>query len=254
MNIKDVQELLEAKVQEFNSVNFIQSDPIQIPRLFEKQQDIEISGLIIALIAWGNRTTIIRNGEKLVHLMGHQPYEFVMNYSSKDLENVDFVHRTFNKFDLDFILRALQDIYRENESLESVFKQHIEIPGIKGRIVSFRNRMLQVAHEQRTEKHLSNPVKKSAAKRINMYLRWMVREDNQGVDFGLWKHISPSDLYLPLDVHTGNIARKLNLLKRKQNDWPALEELMINLRKMDPNDPVKYDFALFGLGAFDGFK
>lgn len=253
MNINEIKDLLEAKVQEFNSVNFIQTDPIQIPHLFQKQQDIEIIGLIVALIAWGNRTMIIRNGEKLVDIMRNQPYEFVMNYDSKQLNYFDFVHRTFNKFDLDFILRALKDIYSKSDSLESAFIRKTQSTGIKERIVSFRNRMLAVEHEKRSEKHLSNPLKKSAAKRINMYLRWMVRQDNQGVDFGLWKNISPSELYLPLDVHTGNIARKLGLLKRKQNDWPALEELMTELRKMDPKDPVKYDFALFGLGAFDKF-
>lgn len=241
------------KVQEFNSKEFIQTDPIQIPRRFQKKQDIEIIGLLVALIAWGNRTMIIRNGDKLTKLMGDSPHEFVLNYNSKDLESIEFVHRTFNKFDLDFMLRALQNVYRTNDSLESVFTLQPHIPGIKGRIVSFRESLLNTEHEKRSEKHLSNPIKKSAAKRINMYLRWMVRNDNQGVDFGIWNTISPSELYLPLDVHTGNIARKLGLLKRKQNDWVALEELMKQLQKMDPKDPVKYDFALFGLGAFDKF-
>lgn len=241
------------KVQEFNSVDFIQTDPIQIPHRFQKNQDIEIIGLLVALIAWGNRTMIIRNGHKLTKIMGNSPHEFVMNYKPKDLENIDFVHRTFNKYDLDFMLRALQDIYYTNESLQSVFTLQPDIPGIKGRIVSFREALLLTSHKKRSEKHLSNPLKKSAAKRINMYLRWMVRKDKQGVDFGIWDAISPSELYLPLDVHTGNIARKLGLLKRKQNDWVALEELMQQLRTMDPEDPVKYDFALFGLGAFDKF-
>lgn len=241
------------KVQEFNSVDFIQTDPIQIPHRFQKKQDLEIIGLLVALIAWGNRTMIIRNGEKLTKIMGNEPHEFVMNYNSKDLRHIEFVHRTFNKYDLDFMLRALQNIYTSNESLESVFALQDDIPGIKGRIVSFRDAFLSTDHQKRSEKHLSNPLKKSAAKRINMYLRWMVRKDKQGVDFGIWNSISPSELYLPLDVHTGNIARKLGLLKRKQNDWVALEELMKQLKKMDPNDPVKYDFALFGLGAFDKF-
>jgi len=249
----EIKDLLEMKVQEFNSVDFIQTDPIQIPHRFQKNQDIEIIGLLVALIAWGNRTMIIRNGDKLTKMMGNAPHEFVMNYSTKDLKHIDFVHRTFNKFDLDFMLRALQNIYSTNESLESVFALQNDIPGIKGRIVSFRESFLSINHEKRSEKHLSNPLKKSAAKRINMYLRWMVRKDKQGVDFGIWDSISPSELYLPLDVHTGNIARKLGLLKRKQNDWIALEELMEQLKKMDPKDPVKYDFALFGLGAFDKF-
>ena len=241
------------KVQEFNSVEFIQTDPIQIPHRFQKKQDIEIISLLVALIAWGNRTMIIRNGDKLTQLMGDSPHEFVLNYNPKDIDNIEFVHRTFNKYDLDFMLRALQDVYSKNESLETAFAIHPDIQGVKGRIVSFRDALLSTPHEKRSEKHLSNPMKKSAAKRINMYLRWMVRSDKQGVDFGIWNRISPSELYLPLDVHTGNIARKLGLLKRKQNDWVALEELMKQLQKMDPKDPVKYDFALFGLGAFDKF-
>lgn len=241
------------KVQEFNSTAFIETDPIQIPHRFEKKQDIEIIGLLVALIAWGNRTMIIRNGDKLTKIMGNSPHEFVMNYASNDLEHIEFVHRTFNKYDLDFMLRALQNVYSSNDSLESTFALKEDVPGIKGRIVSFREKLLSTDHEKRSEKHLSNPLKKSAAKRINMYLRWMVRKDKQGVDFGIWDSISPSELYLPLDVHTGNIARKLGLLKRKQNDWVALEELMYQLKQMDPNDPVKYDFALFGLGAFDKF-
>jgi uncharacterized protein (TIGR02757 family) len=249
----EIKDLLELKVEEFNSVDFIRTDPIQIPHLFHKKQDIEIIGLLVALIAWGNRTMIIRNGEKLTQIMGETPHEFVLNYTQKDLKHIEFVHRTFNKFDLDFMIRALQDVYRSNDSLESVFQLREDIPGIKGRIVSFRETLLGTEHEKRIEKHLSNPLKKSAAKRINMFLRWMVRKDKQGVDFGIWDSISPSELYLPLDVHTGNIARKLKLLNRTQNDWVALEELMYQLRKMDPNDPVKYDYALFGLGAFDKF-
>ncbi|MEX1193122.1 MAG: TIGR02757 family protein [Brumimicrobium sp.] len=254
MNINDIKDLLEVKVEEFNAKSFIATDPIQIPHQFDKKEDIEISALLIALIAWGNRTIIIRNGEKLLKIMGHQPLEFVQNYQSKDLDKIHFVHRTFNKQDLDFMLRGLQSVYNQHNSLENVFNKHPEVEGVKGRIISFREAILNVEHEKRSEKHLSNPIKKSAAKRINMFLRWMVRNDQQGVDFGIWSDIKPSELYLPLDVHTGNVARKLGLLNRKQNDWPALEELMIQLRKMDPIDPVKYDYALFGLGAFDGFK
>ena len=163
------------------------------------------------------------------------------------------MHRTFNAVDLDFFFRALQNIYLNLGGLEAVFKAHEQYPGAMGRIVNFRDAMLATEHEKRSEKHLSNPAKKSAAKRINMYLRWMVRNDQQGVDFGIWNSIPSSELMLPLDVHTGNVARKLGLLKRKQNDWTALEELMTNLRKFDKVDPVKYDYALFGLGAFDKF-
>lgn len=256
MEFNQVKDLLEHKVIEFNSqdFDFISTDPIQIPHLFSKREDIEISALLIATIAWGNRTSIIKNGKKLVDIMGNDPHTFVLNYSSEQLENTDFVHRTFNKVDLDFFFRALQNIYQNLGGLENVFRVNKEHPGIKGRIINFRNVMLATVHEKRSEKHLSNPEKNSSAKRLNMFLRWMVRKDNQGVDFGIWHKIPCAELYLPLDVHTGNVARKLGLLTRKQNDWKALEELMGMLQKMDKNDPVKYDFALFGLGAFEGMK
>lgn len=253
MTFNEIKELLDLKADQFNSQDFIASDPIQIPHQFTKKEDVEIIGLLVALIAWGNRKMIIANGEKLMKIMGGEPHDFVMNYNPAYLKEISFVHRTFNTTDLDFMLRALNSVYRNYGSIEATFKEQPNYPGIKGRIVSFREIMLTVPHEYRSEKHLSNPIKKSAAKRINMYLRWMCRKDEKGVDFGIWDSISPSELYLPLDVHTGNVARKLNLLKRTNNDWLALEIIMEKLRKMDPNDPVKYDFALFGLGAFDGF-
>lgn len=256
MKIKEVKALLDQKVIEFNSqeFDFINTDPIQIPHKFSKKEDIEIAALLIATIAWGNRTSIINNGEKLLKIMGNNPHTFILNYSSEQLVDVHFVHRTFNTIDLDFFFRALQNIYLNLDGLESVFKRHPEHNGVKGRIVSFREAMLSTTHEKRSEKHISNPAKNSSAKRLNMFLRWMVRKDKQGVDFGIWNSIPTAELYLPLDVHTGNVARKLGLLSRKQNDWKALEELMQPLQKMDAEDPVKYDFALFGLGAFDGFK
>jgi len=253
VRFSEIKELLDLKVAQFNSTDFIATDPIQIPHQFSKKEDIEIIGLLIALIAWGNRKMIISNGNKLVDIMGGEPHNFVMDYDSKYLNEITFVHRTFNTTDLDFMLRGLKQVYTDNQSLESTFSPHRDYPGIQGRIVNFRESLLKVPHEQRSEKHLSNPLKKSAAKRINMYLRWMCRKDENGVDFGIWNSIPTSELYLPLDVHTGNVARKLNLLKRSQNDWLALELLMKQLQRMDANDPVKYDFALFGLGAFDGF-
>lgn len=253
MNFTEIKELLDHKADQFNTHEFIATDPIQIPHQFTKKQDIEIIGLLIATIAWGNRTMIIRNGEKLVNIMGGAPYQFIKEYRPNTLSEKAFIHRTFNTIDLDFFFSALQDIYKNHDSLSEVFNTAPNIPGIKGRIVNFRSTFLQTPHEKRSEKHLSNPLNKSAAKRINMFLRWMVRKDEKGVDFGIWDNINTNELYLPLDVHTGNVARKLNLLKRKQNDWAALEELMIKLRKMDASDPVKYDFALFGLGAFDKF-
>lgn len=253
LKFSEVKELLDVKVEQFNSTDFIQTDPIQLPHRFAKKQDIEIIGFLVATIAWGNRTMIIKNGERLIDIMGNEPHQFILNYSPSFISNSDFVHRTFNKVDLDFFFSALNKIYSNNEGLENCFSINEECPGVKGRIINFRSKLLEVPHEKRSEKHLSNPANKSAAKRLNMFLRWMVRKDEKGVDFGIWNNIDPSELYLPLDVHTGNIARKLKLLKRKQNDWVALEELMQKLRKMDSDDPVKYDFALFGLGAFDKF-
>lgn len=250
---EEIKELLEVKVQSFNRKEFITSDPIQLPHQFTDKRDQEIIGLLIATIAWGNRKMIIDNGFRLIELMNEQPYLYVMNYESSQLRNCNFVHRTFNVTDLDFFMRGLQSIYKKNGTLEAAFATHPKMNGVGGRIVSFREKMFATTHEPRSEKHISNPLRNSAAKRINMFLRWMVRRDKQGVDFGIWKSISPSELMLPLDVHTGRVARKLNLLNRKQDDWKALEELMVKLRLFDPEDPVKYDFALFGLGVFDDF-
>ncbi len=250
---REVKALLDAKAEEFNHQDFIATDPIQVVHQFQNPRDIEIIGLLIATIAWGNRKSIITNGNRLVEIMEHSPYSFVKNYKNGAVLNSGFVHRTFNADDLDFFFRSLNNFYKKHNSLEKIFSPNTEFVGAKGRIVNFRSTMLEVEHQTRSEKHLSNPLKNSAAKRINMFLRWMVRQDKQGVDFGIWKSISPSELMLPLDVHTGNVARKLGLLTRKQNDWKALEELMTHLRAFDNEDPVKYDFALFGLGAFDGF-
>jgi uncharacterized protein (TIGR02757 family) len=247
MTREELKEYLDFKTQQYNSAAFVATDPIQIPHRFTKKEDIEIIGFLVATIAWGQRPTIIKNGERLLDIMDHSPYEFIQNYTTQDLT---FVHRTFNAVDLDFFFRALKNIYTDG-GLEMAFSKHSEIAGIKGRIVHFREKFLQTPHEKRSEKHISNPAKNSAAKRINMFLRWMVREDLQGVDFGIWKSISPSELYLPLDVHTSNNARALGLITRTQDDWKALDELMQNLREFDPNDPVKYDFALFGIGAFE---
>lgn len=247
MTDSELKEFLDFKVEQYNNRNFIETDPIQIVHQFDKKEDIEIIGFLIATIAWGNRTSIIKNGERLVQLMQQRPHEFILEYKQTDLS---FVHRTFNGLDLDFFFRSLKNIY-ENEGLEKSFKIDPNYPGMQGRILSFRNRFLETDHLVRSEKHLSNPAKNSAAKRINMFLRWMVRKDANNVDFGIWNEILPSELYLPLDVHTSNNARSLGLLKRKQNDWKALEELMLKLRQFDSVDPVKYDFALFGLGAFE---
>lgn len=249
MNNLELKEFLDYKAEQYENKLFIDSDPIQIPHRFTAKEDIEISAFLIATIAWGNRKMIIKNSEKLMEIMEHAPYDFIQNYSKKDL---NFIHRTFNSEDLDFYLKSLQNIYK-NGNLELAFKEQENIEGIKGRIVHFREQFLSIEHQTRSEKHLSNPLKNSACKRINMFLRWMVRSDEKGVDFGIWKSVNPSELYLPLDVHTSKNARKLGLLTRKQDDWKALEELMNQLKAFDPHDPVKYDFALFGLGAFEQF-
>jgi uncharacterized protein (TIGR02757 family) len=247
MNKKELKEFLDFKSSEFNNTNFIADDPISIPHLFTRKEDIESLGFIMATISWGKRNSIIKNGHKLIDIMGHEPFQFIMNASSSDLKDLDFVHRTFNASDLSFFIHALRSIYEnEPDGLQGAFSKG---ETMAERIAGFRNVFLQTPHEQRSEKHLSNPLKGSASKRINMYLRWMVRNDKKGVDFGIWDNIKPAELYIPLDVHTGNVARKLGLITRKANDWKALEELMETLRKFDPIDPCKYDYALFGLGV-----
>lgn len=252
MNFSELKDFLEIKAKQYNSPEFIQSDPIQLPHRFSKKEDIEIVAFLVSTIAWGNRTSIIKSGERLLDIMQQSPFEFIQHYSSELAKDIRFVHRTFNVFDLDFFFRSLQAIYL-NGGLEKAFGEHKKLLGSQGRISHFRDVFLDVEHESRSEKHISNPLKNSAAKRLNMFLRWMVRNDGNGVDFGIWNSISPSELAVPLDVHTANIARKLGLITRKQNDGKALDEMMNHLRTFDPNDPSKYDFALFGLGVFEGF-
>ncbi|MDP5098641.1 MAG: TIGR02757 family protein [Crocinitomicaceae bacterium] len=248
MNKAELQEYLDFKSKQYNTRDFIDSDPIKLPHRFTRKEDIEIVAFLVSTIAWGNRTMIIRSGERILNIMGNDPYNFVVNYEST--EHLDFVHRTFNGIDLDFFFRSLKNIYATG-GLEKAFSNHSQIDGVKGRIVNFRDQFLATEHEKRSEKHISNPIKNSACKRINMFLRWMVREDKNGVDFGIWKSISTSELHIPLDVHTSRNARELGLIDRKQDDWKALEELMINLQEFDSKDPSKYDFALFGIGAFE---
>lgn len=252
MTFEELKEFLDFKAEQYENPKFLESDPIQLPHRFSKKEDIEIVGFLVSTIAWGNRKGIIKSGERLIEIMEQQPLQFIQNYESKSIKNSTFVHRTFNRDDLDFFFRSLKNIYL-NGDLESVFSSSSEIPGIIGRISNFRNVFLETDHLDRSKKHLSDPLKNSAAKRLNMFLRWMVRNPRKGVDFGIWTSISPSELYVPLDVHTSNNARRLGLLTRKQDDWKALTELMAVLQKMDPSDPVKYDFALFGLGAFEKF-
>jgi uncharacterized protein (TIGR02757 family) len=252
MNFHELKSFLDFKADQYESLDFIEHDPIQIPHQFTRKEDIEISGLLLATIAWGNRKSIIESGRKLMQMMENSPFEYIKNYKKGALSDSNFVHRTFNAEDLDFFMRSIQNAYK-NGGLEAYFSEHAAIDGVKGRLVNFRKKFFDIEHPQRSSKHVSNPLQNSACKRLNMYLRWMTRDAKKGVDFGIWKNVNKSDLYLPLDVHTGNISRLLSILKRKQNDWTALEEVMVTLKKMDDTDPVKYDFALFGIGAFEKF-
>ena len=251
---KDLKEFLDVKADLYNRKNFIQSDPILIPHQYVEKEDIEIAGFLSATIAWGNRTMIIRNSNRMMEIMDNSPYDFVMNHSKKELKAITkFVHRTFNSTDFKYFITSLRNIYQRHNGLEFILKPSDGEINYQHSIANFKNIFFELSHEIRTEKHVSNPLKNSAAKRINMFLRWMVRADNKGVDFGLWKTHTPSFLSCPLDVHSGNVARKLGILTRKQNDWKAVIELDSKLRQFDNNDPIKYDFALFGLGVFEKF-
>lgn len=251
----ELKEFLDEKAFQYNSSKFIASDPIQIPHRFSVKEDIEIIAFLVATIAWGNRKSIIKSGNKITELLGNAPYDFIRNHTEKDLMPLEqFVHRTFNGTDLKFFISSLKNIYHNHNGLESVFKNHETEKSLQPAIHAFKKVFFNIPHPERTLKHVSDPMKNSAAKRINMFLRWMVRQDNAGVDFGIWKSLSPALLSCPLDVHSGNVARKLGLLSRKQNDAKALEELDVTLRILDPIDPTKYDFALFGLGVFENFK
>ncbi|MFD1095773.1 TIGR02757 family protein [Salegentibacter chungangensis] len=254
MKKSELKSFLDFKAKQYNAPEFIDSDPVQIPHLFSQKEDIEISGFLTATIAWGNRKSILKNSNRLMEMMGNSPYDFVMNHKKEDLDNLEgFVHRTFNDTDLKYFIRSLQNIYRNHGDIESIFKEYALPDSLQPAIHEFKKIFFELPHPSRTRKHVSDPLKNSAAKRINMYLRWMVRKDNSGVDFGIWESIDPSQLSCPLDVHSGNVARKLKLLKRKANDAKALAELDHSLRKLDRTDPVKYDFALFGLGVFEKY-
>lgn len=251
-----LKEFLEEKVHQFNTTSFIADDPISIPHLFHLNEDREIAGFLTALIAWGQRKVILKNAHELIRRMDQQPYHFILHHSAKERKSFnDFVHRTFNGIDAMYLLKALQSLYTSQSSLEAVFSKGIQQKNdLSLAIHQARMEILSFSAPGRTGKHLADPLRNSSAKRICMYLRWMVRNDKTGVDFGIWKKIKPKDLYCPLDIHSGRVARTLGLLTREQDDWKAVNELTINLRKLDKNDPVKYDFALFGLGVNEGFK
>ena len=254
-SLLDIKEFLDEKAEKYNHPDFIETDPIQIPHLFSDINDIEIAAFFASTIAWGQRVTIIKNMQKLIALMDHAPYDFITNSTDKDLERFKyFKHRTFNGIDCKFFIQSVKNIYLNHDGLGVLFQKiYGEEKDIYKSLSRFREVFFEIPFPERTQKHFSNVLKGSSAKRLNMFLRWMVRNDNTGVDFGIWNKIPASDLYLPLDVHSGNVARKLGLLQRKQNDWKSVYEITELLRKFDPLDPIKYDFALFGLGVFEKF-
>ncbi len=250
----ELKRLLDQKTIQYNIPGFITNDPISVPHGFSLKQDIEIAGFLAASISWGNRRSIVANAQRLVGMMEGEPFNFLLHAKSYDLKRfLNFVHRTFNGDDSLFFLTSLQNIYREYNSLEPLFNTMNE-RGAAHAISRFRSIFLSTDHLPRSEKHIANPLAGSAAKRINMFLRWMVRRDTCGVDFGLWNSIDPAYLVCPLDIHVGRVSRELGLLHRRQNDWSAAMELTEALRVFDPDDPVKYDLALFGIGMHKLFN
>ena len=256
---KSLKIFLDKKVDEYDQPSFINSDPICIPHSFSKKQDIEISGFFAAIFAWGNRTTIINKSRELMQLMDNAPHQFILTHEVSDLKKLmEFKHRTFNTTDLLYFIEFFKHHYSNNKSLESAFF-NTETIGQHGNVIEnslnyFYNYFFSLEDSpSRTVKHIASPQKKSTCKRLNMFLRWMVRRDKNGVDFGLWKKVSPAQLVCPIDVHVARVARHFKLLDRKATDWQAALELTANLRSLDETDPVKYDFALFGLGVMEKF-
>jgi uncharacterized protein (TIGR02757 family) len=253
MTSSELKIYLDKKVDEYNQPSFIKNDPISIPHLFTKKQDKEIAGFFAAIFSWGNRTTIINKTNELMRLMSKQPYEFCINHSPADLKKLKgFKHRTFNADDLYYFIDFFHRHYKKYNSLETAFFPATGMSAEDG-LNHFKKHFFSAEHLKRTEKHISSPVQKSTCKRLNMFLRWMVRNDKKGVDFGIWKNIKPAQLICPVDVHVARVSRKLGLLQRKQTDWLTALELTEALRNLDKTDPVKYDFALFNLGIIEKF-
>ncbi len=255
-DIQRLKKLLDGKVALYNRPSFIEKDPVCIPHSFSKKQDIEISGLFVALLAWGNRTTIINNCRKLMQWMGNEPYDFILHHKETDLKPfVHFAHRTFNATDLLYFIEFLQHHYRQYDSLEDAF-----VPGkrykedtVEQALVYFHHYFFSIEHPERTRKHIATPERNSACKRLNMYLRWMVRKDKHGVDFGIWKKIKPNQLVCPLDVHVARVAERLGLLDNIKSNWGNALHLTAQLKELNPGDPTVYDYALFGLGMAERF-
>lgn len=254
MTFCELKDFLDEKADFYNTPEFIDNDPVQIPHRFSLKQDIEIAGFLTATISWGNRKSIINDAEKMLVFMDNSPYDFLRNVTSKELETLESrsIHRTFNGEDFREFILNLKRIYSENESLENLFLVNDNEDNFYHSFERFRNQFIGTS-VHRSSKHVSSTYKNSSAKRLMMFLRWMVRKDRKGVDFGIWNKIDQKNLSIPLDVHTGNISRKLNLIQRKQNDWKTVEELDLSVRKFDIEDPAKYDFALFGLGVSNDF-
>ena len=261
MDQKKLKDFLDEKVEQYNNVNFIKDDPISIPHLFSKKQDIEIAGFFSAVFAWGSRTIIINKAKELMQLMEMQPYAFCVNHNPKDLKPLlKFKHRTFNTTDLLYFIEFLKFHYTSYKSLEDAFFMNLSKASSTGGglveacLINFHHYFFSLEHvPSRTKKHIATPEKKSNCKRLNMFLRWMVRKDNKGVDFGIWNKIKPTQLICPIDVHVARVAKRFGLLQRKQVDWQSALELTEYLRTLDSLDPVKYDFALFGLGVIEKY-
>jgi uncharacterized protein (TIGR02757 family) len=253
--LKDLKAQLDELVEHYNQPSFIEQDPICIPHQFSRKQDIEIMGFWAAMLAWGQRKTIINKSKELVELMDGAPYDFILNHEEKDRARfMAFKHRTFQPTDTLYFLAFFQYYYRQHDSLEEAFARHLptDAPDVGPALVGFHEDFFDLPFApQRTRKHVATPKRRSTCKRLNMFLRWMVRQDDNGVDFGLWQHIHPRQLLMPLDVHVERVARRLGLLQRKQVDWQAVLELTEQVRRFDPEDPVKYDFALFGMGVLE---
>lgn len=252
-----LKKLLDDRVKQYNTRSFITADPISVPHRFTRKQDIEIAGFFTAIFSWGIRTTIINKGTELMQLMDNSPHEFITSHEESDLKKMlQFKHRTFNTTDLLYFIHFLKQHYANQNSLEEAFTRNVTKQDvIEHALNGFYDYFRSFEHlPLRTLKHIAAPKKKSTCKRLNMFLRWMVRKDKQGVDFGIWKKISPSDLICPIDLHVARVARHFKLLDRPQVDWLAAVELTNNLRQLDEQDPVKYDFALFGLGVVEKFE
>jgi uncharacterized protein (TIGR02757 family) len=251
----EIKDFLEEKYLRYNNPAFIECDPISIPHSFTGLQDREVSGFLTAAIAWGRRDLILRSSRMLLERMDNEPFEFIVSAGEEELARLSgFVHRTFNGSDCTYFIRGLRQIYSQFNSMEDVMLEGMSDSGsLRDGLSHLRSIFFSLPHASRNEKHFADVTGGAAGKRLNMFLRWMVRKDNNGVDFGMWKKIDQASLYIPLDLHSGNTARRLGLLERKMNDWKAVEELTEVLRFFDPADPVKYDFALFGLGVFERF-